>query len=301
MNTPKLSVFLLIIFVLQSCGNKKTEYDATGTFEATEVIVSAETAGKLQQWDVTEGLKVSPGTVLGYVDTTHLALKKKELFATLDASKSRYTDVPKQIAAIKQEISNSERELQRFQKLVEAKAGNQKQVDDIKYKIADLNKELVAKQSLIESGNQAISNESVALSVQIDEVQDMLNKSVIKSPIEGTILTKYAELGELVTPGKALFKVADMEHIFLRSYVTSEQLSQIKLNQTVKVFADFGNDTKKEYEGTVTWISDESEFTPKSIQTDDDRANLVYATKIAVKNDGFIKRGMYGEVKFQNQ
>ncbi len=287
--------FFLLLFV--SCGKQRSSYDATGTFEATEVIVSAEIAGKLMQSQLVEGLKITPDMALGYIDTIQLALRKQELYAQLGAGKSRYTSIPKQVAALKQEIENSQRELQRFQRLVDARAGNRKQVDDIGYKIADLQKELEAKQSLLQSANSAVSNENIALSIRIDEVEDMLSRAVIKSPINGTILTKYVEEGELVAPGKALFKVADMEHVFLRAYITSAQLTNVKLGQQVRVFADYGGDNLKQYEGSVIWIADEAEFTPKSIQTDDDRANLVYAVKIAVTNDGYIKRGMYGKVQ----
>lgn len=291
-------ILFITILAVQSCGSKKTKFDATGTFEATEVIVASETMGKLQNWIATEGLQVDPSVVLGVVDTTQLDLRKKEMLGQIAANNSRYTDVPKQIAGIKQEIANLNREKARFEKLVSSKAGTQKQVDDINYRINVLSKELIAKETLINTGNTVISDESSALSYKVDQINDLLEKSYIKSPIKGTVLTKYAEQGELMTPGKAMLKVADMENLFLRAYVTSKQLASIKLQQEVAVFADFGDETVRNYKGVITWISEESEFTPKTIQTDDGRANLVYAVKIAVKNDGYIKRGMYGEVKF---
>lgn len=299
MRTLNLSILFITLFILQSCGSNKLKYDATGTFEATEIIVSSETIGKLQNWIATEGLQVTSDMVLGVVDTTQLDLRKKEMLGQIAANNSRYTDVPKQIAGIKQEIANLNKELERFKKLVASKAGTQKQVDDINYKIEVLNKELIAKQTLINTSNTVINDESSALSYKIDQLNDLIQKSSIKSPINGTILTKYAEEGELMIPGKAMIKVADMTNVFLRAYVTSSQLSSIKLGQQVTVFADYGDKNTKQYEGKITWISDESEFTPKSIQTDDNRANLVYALKIAVKNDGYIKRGMYGEVNFK--
>lgn len=299
MRTLNLSILFITLFILQSCGSNKLKYDATGTFEATEIIVSSETIGKLQNWIATEGLNVTSDMVLGVVDTTQLDLRKKEMLGQIAANNSRYTDVPKQIAGIKQEIANLNKELERFKKLVASKAGTQKQVDDINYKIEVLNKELIAKQTLINTSNTVINDESSALSYKIDQLNDLIQKSSIKSPINGTILTKYAEEGELMIPGKAMIKVADMTNVFLRAYVTSSQLSSIKLGQDVTVFADYGDKNTKQYEGKITWISDESEFTPKSIQTDDNRANLVYALKIAVKNDGYIKRGMYGEVNFK--
>lgn len=298
MKSTKFSLSMLVVVLLIiSCRNKNDAYSGTGTFEATEVNVSAETMGKLLSWEASEGKNVTTDMILGYIDTTQLHLQKDELYAQLAASNSRYTDIPKQIATLQQAVANRKREQARFQKLVDAKAGNQKQVDDIRYQIEELNKEVIAKQSLLESNNKSIGNQGVALSSKINAIQDMIDKSIIKSPINGVILVKYIEIGEFASAGKALFKVADMDNIFLRAYVTSEQLVHIKIGQPIRVYADFGGDTKKEYPGTITWISGEAEFTPKSIQTDDERANMVYAIKMAVKNDGYIKRGMYGRFK----
>jgi HlyD family secretion protein len=284
--------------MLSACGNKNGNYDATGTFEATEVIVSSEASGKLMDFNVTEGDQLQQGKEVGYVDTVQLYLKKLQLQANTTTVRSRKQDVNKQIAAIKQQIATQQKEKNRFENLVKSNAANQKQVDDINAQIAYLQKQLAAQTSTLENNNAGVTGESSSLEIQIAQLEDQLRKCHITSPISGTVLSKYAEKGELATPGKALFKVADIETMYLRAYITSDQLSKIKIGQKVKVFADYGSDNVKEFPGTVSWISNKSEFTPKGILTKDERANLVYAVKIAVKNGGDIKIGMYGEVSF---
>lgn len=284
--------------LLSACGNEKDKYDATGTFEATEVIVSSEASGKLMDFNVTEGDQLQQGKEVGYVDTVQLYLKKLQLQANTTTVRSRRQDIGKQIAAIKQQIVTQEREKKRWENLVKSNAGNQKQLDDINSQIAYLQKQLIAQTSTLENNNAGVNGESSSLEIQVAQLNDQLSKCHIISPINGTVLSKYAEKGELATPGKALFKVADIENMFLRAYITSDQLSQIKIGQKVKVFADYGGENVKEFPGTVTWISNKSEFTPKGILTKDERANLVYAVKVAVKNSGDIKIGMYGEVSF---
>ena len=284
--------------LLSACGNEKGKYDATGTFEATEVIVSSEASGKLMDFNVTEGDQLQQGKEVGYVDTVQLYLKKLQLQANTTTVRSRRQDIGKQIAAIKQQIVTQEREKKRWENLVKSNAGNQKQLDDINSQIAYLQKQLIAQTSTLENNNAGVNGESSSLEIQIAQLNDQLSKCHIISPINGTVLSKYAEKGELATPGKALFKVADIENMFLRAYITSDQLSKIKIGQKVKVFADYGGENVKEFPGTVTWISNKSEFTPKGILTKDERANLVYAVKVAVKNSGDIKIGMYGEVSF---
>lgn len=298
MKAIKYTSFLLTsIFLMISCGRGNGEYDASGVFEATEVIVSAEANGKLMQFSLEEGQVVSPETQIGYIDTTQLFLRKMQLLTNSKAVQSRHTDIPRQIAAIRQQITTQKNELKRFENLVKSNAANQKQVDDINAQILVLERQLAAQTEILENSNRGVSEESSGLDIQVAQLNDQIQKSIINSPIKGTILSKYAEQGELATQGKALFKVADMDNMFLRAYITSGQLTQIKVGQTVKVFADFGEKDMKEYSGVITWISDKSEFTPKTIQTRDERANLVYAIKIAVKNDGYLKKGMYGEIK----
>ena len=234
---------------------------------------------------------------LGCIDTLQLYLKKMQLLASGKAIASKSTDINKQIAATKEQIGKAEYERKRTENLLKENAATQKQIDDIDSQIAVLKKQLEAQISTLQRGNASITEESSAYEIQVAQLDDQLRKCHITSPICGTVLAKYAEAGELATQGKPLFKVADVQHLFLRAYITADQLSQLKLGDKVKVFSDLGKDDRREYEGTITWISDKSEFTPKTIQTRDERANLVYATKIAVKNDGYIKIGMYGEMK----
>lgn len=288
-------VFSLLL--LSSCNNG-IEQDATGTFEATEIIISSETAGKLTQFVVDEGSVLKAGVEIGCVDTVQLYLKKKQLQASFQAVLSRKPDIAKQIAAVREQITTQKRELNRFEILVKNNAATQKQVDDIKSSIAVLEKQQEAQLSALKSSDRSLSDESEAVAIQIEQLDDQLMKSHISSPIDGTVLVKYAEPNELVTMGKPLFKIADLSEMTLRAYITNAQLNQIRLGQKVKVFTDSGKDAYKENEGVIYWISSQAEFTPKTIQTKDERENLVYAIKIRVKNDGLIKIGMYGEVKF---
>lgn len=285
------------LLLLSSC-NSGIEQDATGTFEATEIIISSETAGKLTQFVVDEGSVLKAGVEIGCVDTVQLYLKKKQLQASFQAVLSRKPDIAKQIAAVREQITTQKRELNRFEILVKNNAATQKQVDDIKSSIAVLEKQQEAQLSALKSSDRSLSDESEAVAIQIEQLDDQLMKSHISSPIDGTVLVKYAEPNELVTMGKPLFKIADLSEMTLRAYITNAQLNQIRLGQKVKVFTDAGKDAYKENEGVIYWISSQAEFTPKTIQTKDERENLVYAIKIRVKNDGLIKIGMYGEVKF---
>lgn len=297
MKTIKNIVYASIMLLLTACGKGNGDYDASGVFETTEVIVSAEANGKIMQLNFIEGQQVEQGKPLGYIDTVQLYLKKMQLLTNASAVKSGRVDIPRQIAAIKQQIATQKNEQKRFENLVKANAANQKQLDDINAQILVLERQLTAQTELLENSNKNISEQSSGLEVQVAQINDQIQKSIISSPINGTILSKYAEQGELATQGRALFKVADIEHMFLRAYITASQLTQVKIGQAVKVYADFGEKEMKEYSGTITWISDKSEFTPKTIQTRDERANLVYAVKVAVKNDGYLKYGMYGELK----
>lgn len=298
MKTLKNTMLFLSALLPVACSNNKTDYDASGIFESTEVIVSSQVSGQLMEFTVTEGQQLQADSYLGYVDTTQLYLKKQQLMASRTAVSSRSTSVPRQIASLKEQIATQKRELARFGNLVKLNAANQKQVDDIQSQLSVLEKQLAAQTELLVNNNQGISGESTALESQIAQIEDQLLKSRITSPIQGTVLTKYAEPGEFTAPGKALFKVSDMQQMYLRAYITSDQLTQLKQGQSVTVYADFGEDKMRTYPGTISWIADKAEFTPKTIQTRNERANLVYAVKIAVTNDGYLKNGMYGEVKF---
>ncbi|MCD7710782.1 MAG: HlyD family efflux transporter periplasmic adaptor subunit [Porphyromonadaceae bacterium] len=292
------SVGLMVLALLfTACRDKNGDYDASGVFEATEVVVSAQGTGEIVELNIQEGQTVEAGALLGYIDTVQLALKREQLLANKISAESRQYDVSKQIASLQQQIATQKSERVRYRKLVRSNAANQKQLDDVEALLARLEKELAAQTESLEKNNQGALGELLGLSAQIDQLNDQIVKNGIVSPIDGTILSKYAEMGELATQGRPLFKVADIVHLFLRAYVTADQLTEIKIGQTVRVFADEGTSGRREYAGVVSWISDKAEFTPKTIQTRNERANLVYAVKIAVENDGYIKRGMYGEMK----
>ena len=282
---------------LASCGDKEKEYDATGTFEATEVTVSAEQNGKLLQFDINEGDKIEQGRQVGLIDTVQLYLKARQIGATKLVYASQRPDKAKQVAATRQQLAKAREEYDRFASLVKDGAANRKNLDDARSQVKVLERQLEAQLSSLNSSTNSLNAQMGTADVQKLQVADQLAKCHITTPIAGTVLEKYAEQGEFAMAGKALFKMADIENMFLRAYITAAQLKNVKLGQRVKVFADFGNGEKREYKGKVTWISSKSEFTPKTILTDDERADLVYAIKIAVKNDGYVKIGMYGEVK----
>lgn len=284
--------------VLGACTSQEEQYDASGIFETTEVIVSAKGTGELQSFQVEEGQAVRQGEVLGWIDTLQLSLKDRQLAASLLATESKRLDEKRQVAHLRQQIENLQREKERFTTLLNAKATTAKQVDDIDYQIKVLQNQLVATQEQINSSNSSLSRQSESIQAQRAQLEDQIRNAMISSPITGTVLTKYAEQGEFAVPGKALFKVADVSRMKLRAYITADQLTQLQIGQAVAVYADRGITDRKRYVGQVVWIADKAEFTPKTIQTRNERANLVYAVKIAVENDGFIKRGMYGEVRF---
>ena len=283
--------------LLAACSGNRQDFDATGTFEATEVTVSAEQNGRLLSLDITEGMAVNALQQVGLIDTIQLALQAQLLGATKESIASQRPDLTKQIAATRQQLEKAELEQKRFEALLKDKAATQKQLDDAVSQVIVLKKQLEAQISSLGNSTQSLNSQMSATDIQRMQVLDQLKKCHITTPISGTVLSKYAEAGEFATIGKPLFKIADIEQMCLRAYVTSAQLSSINIGQIVKVYADFGGGDRKEYQGTVTWISERSEFTPKTILTDDERADLVYAVKIAVKNDGQIKIGMYGELK----
>lgn len=287
-----------LLALFSACGNGAPKYDATGTFETTEVLVSAEASGRLLYFDIEEGMLLKAGEEVGVVDTIQLYLKKLQLEASLKSVEEQRPDILKQVAATKEQISAAQRERNRVANLLKVGAANQKQLDDAEDQLEVLRKQLVAQNSTLSNSHQSLTWQSSSVGIQVAQVEDQLKKCHITSPITGTVLAKYAEAGELTAMGTPLFKVADTEQMYLRAYITSEQLSQVKLGQKVTVFSDYGTDEHKQYPGVVTWISDTSEFTPKTILTKNERANLVYAVKIAVHNDGLLKIGMYGGVEF---
>lgn len=286
------------VLALGSCNNNENQFDATGTFEADEVIVSAEASGKLLTFSVEEGQEVSKGEQVGIIDSTQLHLSKLQLIENQKAVLAGRPDTRTQIEATKKEIQNALLDKSRIENLVKGEVASQKQLDDINAKLEVLQARLAAQQNSLLTTTTSLNEQSNAISVQLAIVQDQLQRCRIVNPIDGTVLTKYAMQNEMTLPGKALYKIANMNTIILRAYISGSQLSQIKLGQQAKVLVDAPDDGYKEYSGTIGWVSDKAEFTPKTIQTKDERANLVYAVKINVKNDGFLKLGMYGEVKF---
>lgn len=290
---------LIFALLLTACGRGDAEYDATGTFEATEVVVSAEANGRLLMFDVEEGTTLTGGQEVGVIDTMQLYLKRLQLQASLKSVEEQRPDILKQVAATREQITQAERERDRVARLLRVNAANQKQLDDAETMLQVLQKQLEAQQSTLNNSDQSLTWQSSSVGVQVAQVEDQLAKCHIQAPITGTVLAKYAEAGELAVPGTPLFKLADMEQIYLRAYLTSEQLAEVKLGQQVMVYADYGDDVRKSYPGIVTWISSTAEFTPKTILTKDERASQVYAMKVAVKNDGLLKIGMYGGVVLQ--
>ncbi|MCR4959568.1 MAG: HlyD family efflux transporter periplasmic adaptor subunit [Prevotella sp.] len=290
-------LFTLLPFIA-SCGNSEKEYDATGLFEATEITVSAEQNGALTTFSVNEGDIIAQGVEVGLIDTTQIWLKIQQAAAMRDVYQSQKPDMEKQIAATRQQLAQARQEQQRYQELVNDGAAPTKMLDDATNQVKVLERQLDAQISSLNTQLSTLDSQLSTVDVQVSQLMDQLQKCHVTTPIQGTVLEKYVEQGEFVAVGKPLFKMADTEQMFIRAYVTSAQLKDIKLGQTAKVFADYGDGQKKEYEGTVCWISSRSEFTPKTILTDDERADLVYALKVAIRNDGYVKIGMYGEVKF---
>lgn len=287
-----------IAAVLTACNSGDKEYDATGTFEATETTVAAEQAGTLLTFSLEEGDNIKAGTEVGLIDTTQLWLKISQTEASKAVYQSQKPDQEKQIAATRQQLAKARTEQQRYKELVADGAAPSKMLDDASNQVQVLQRQLDAQVSALQTSTNALSRQMDAADVQVRQLRDQLLKCHIKSPVGGTVLEKYVERGEYVTPGKPLFKIGDVRHMYLRAYITSAQLKNVRTGQKVKVFADYGGGQKKEYVGTVTWISSRSEFTPKTILTDDERADLVYAVKIAIETDGYVKIGMYGEVRF---
>lgn len=287
---------VFIALALSSCGTAG-DYDATGIFEAVTVTVSAETTGKILSLDIEEGDSVTNGQQVAVIDTTILALQLKQIVSQQQSAETSSPDIAAQLASLRSQIAHQQHELDRQKRLLAAGATTQKQYDDAAAMLRTLQGQLDAQLSTLGKSRNSISDNAAALQYQSEQIAEQIAKSMIKSPLTGTVLTKYAECGEFATPGKPLYKAANLEDMYLRAYFTAAQLADIKIGQNVTVVADFGGDRQYNYPGTITWIAQESEFTPKSIQTKDSRANLVYAVKISVKNDGRLKLGQYGEVR----
>ena len=295
----KIIVYAVIISFLVSCNGNKSKHDASGTFEATEVIISAEATGKIEAFDLKAGDHLIEGQYIGYVDSTQLYLKKMQLLAAQKAVVARRPDVAKQIATTKEQIQKAKLEKARVENLFKDGAATEKQVDDANSQVHVLESDLAAQMNLLATSVNSLDEESAAFRIQIEQVNDQLAKCRIVNPVEGTVLSKYAQAKEITTMGKPLYKIADTRNMFLRAYLVSTQLEKVGVGHDATIFVALSDGFGKTYQGKVTWISDKAEFAPKTMQTQDERQNLVYAVKIAVANtDGLIKIGMYGDVDF---
>lgn len=296
----KRILFFVLSAAAAACG-RETDFDATGTFEATEITVSAEASGRILRFDAAEGDRLEAGRTVGEVDTVQLWLQRRQLERQRASVRSGRPDVEKQLAALREQIAKQQTERRRVASLLEDGAATAKQLDDIDAQLKILQGQLEAQLSTLENSASAIDENASSLDLQIAQIDDRLRKCRIASPVTGTVLAKYAEAGEVVAAGRPLMKVADLELLYLRAYFTSEQLADLRLGDEVVVTADFGGDARFDYPGRIVWIASESEFTPKTIQTRDSRANLVYAVKVAVRNDGRLKIGLYGEVRLADE
>lgn len=297
----KIMVMVGVALMLNSCGNNDNDFDATGVFEATETTVYAEQSGALMMFGVEEGDIIQQDKEVGLIDTTQLWLKLQQAGATKSVYQSQKPELEKQIAATREQLAKAKQDQLRYKELVADGAAPSKMLDDANSQVEVLQRQLAAQISSLTVSTNALERQMEATDVQADQWRDQLRKCHILAPTKGTVLEKYVERGEFVSTGKPLFKMADTENMFIRAYVTSAQLKDIKVGQQATVFADFGDGQKRKYQGKVTWISNRSEFTPKTILTDDERADLVYALKVAIRNDGYVKIGMYGEVRFASE
>jgi HlyD family secretion protein len=295
MRTPIFIILLAVLFT--ACSKNKNKSDAYGNFESTEITISAEAAGKLLMLNIEEGQSIKAGEKIGLIDTVQLALKRDALIAQQKGASTKSANILAQIDVFKEQKNNALTDKARIEKLLKDGAATQKQLDDIEGVISVYDRQMAS----IQTQNAPVLNELEAYSKQIDQIQDQINRSYITNPINGTVLTKYSEPNEMVVQGKALYKIADLSEMILRVYVSGAQLSEIKVGQKVEVLIDADADNNKKCEGEISWISSNAEFTPKIIQTKEERVNLVYAVKVRVKNDGSIKIGMPGEVNFKGK
>ncbi|HVY74529.1 MAG TPA: HlyD family efflux transporter periplasmic adaptor subunit [Puia sp.] len=292
--------WLILFGSLVSCKEEKTKYDASGSFEAVETLVSAEAAGKILKLDIEEGQQLDSGQVIGYIDSTQWHLSRLQLMQSKKAVLSGRPEASVQVESLKKELANAILDRDRTENLVKGGVASQKQLDDANAGIATLQARIKAQESSLHISTSSLNEQGGTIDAQMKEIADQLRKCVIVNPVKGTVLTKYAQQYEMTSPGRPLYKIADLSTIVLRAYITGDQLQQVKIGQPVKVYTDDGKGGFKETTGTITWINDRSEFTPKTIQTKNERANLVYAMKINVKNDGYLKIGMYGQVNWNN-
>ncbi len=300
MKHPIKSILLVLTLLTSSCSRNENDFDASGSFEAVETIISSEANGKLLSFTLNEGDHLMPNQVVGTIDSTSLILSREQLKQNQKAILSSRPQIQVQLDALDKELANAIKDRDRVANLVKGDVASQKQLDDTELRIVIIKSKIDAQKSSLESNSTSLTEQGGSVSSQLNLLNDQIKKCSIINPVEGTVLSKYAEPNEITAIGKPLYKIADLSTMVLRVFVSGDQLPKIKIGQNVKIFTDSGDDKFKETQGTITWISDKSEFTPKTIQTKDERANMVYAVKINVKNDGYYKIGMYGEIKFEN-
>lgn len=307
-----IHLVLVSMLLVLGCRSKQLAHDAAGSFEADEVMVSAQESGLLVDFNVQEGAQLSKDSVVGRIDPIPLELQVAQATARIGALEERVVDASPQVEVWKQQLVVQEtqlnhlrREEKRLEQLVAADAATGKQLDDIRYQIQTLLKQqqvtrsqLALQQSTTGTTNRSIRSERPVLEKSVAQIQDRIQRTQIRNPRAGTVLSTYALAGEMAAAGRALYKLADLNQVYLRAFITGDQLARIKLGQSVQVFVDSASGAFKSYPGTLVWISAKAEFTPKTIQTKDERQYLVYAVKVRVKNDGYLKIGMYGELSF---
>jgi HlyD family secretion protein len=298
MKDKNITYLFILLVSITSCREEKKNYDASGSFEAVETIISAESNGKILQLEIEEGQQLDSGQVVGYIDSMQLHLNKGQLLQNKKAILSNRPQADVQVESIKSELANAVIDRNRTENLVKGGVASQKQLDDANAKIATLQARIKAQESVLEIATSSLNEQGSTVDAQLNEINNQLKKFVLINPVKGTVLTKYAAQYEMAVMGKPLYKIADLSTIILRAYITGDQLQQVKVGQQVKVATDDGKGGFKETAGVITWINNKSEFTPKTIQTKNERANLVYAVKVSVKNDGYLKIGMYGQVSW---
>lgn len=290
----KITFVIILYFVLISCNKEEANLFAYGTFETKEVKMSSPSMGELLALDFEEGMSFNKGDTLVQIDTIDLSLKKLQLLSQLSGLKAKAPDINLELEAIDQEISGLKKNQKRLENMVSDGAATQKQLDDINTRIAVLESNYKSKSNLLSDQSESLKFQIKAIRDQINILDYRISKSFVIAPFSGTILQKYAEKSEIVGPGQPIVLIGNLETMILRAYVNTEQLKDLRLNQNVTVFADYGESEKKSYKGQIAWISSKAEFTPKTVRTQKERANLVYALKIRVPNDGYLKIGMYG-------
>lgn len=294
----QLILLTIFAFMLSACSTNKQEADAYGNFEATETIIAAEGNGVLKQFDIQEGQTLQAGDTIGYIDTTQLHLQKQQLQAQIASLRSSLPNVGVQLQVIDQQLDHARQEQERLKNLLVDSAATQKQKDDIDAQVKLLLKKHASLQSSLSVQTRSLLSKIKPLQLQIAQIEKQLQDCLIINPVSGIVLTKFSEPHEVAAYGKPLYTISDLSEMTLRAYVTESQLPGLKIGDTLIVRSDAAHDGYDQWRGFLTWISDKSEFTPKEIQTKEERANRVYAIKVLVKNDGKIKIGMPGEVFF---